>query len=96
MSTIQEEINRINTNIDNAFNAVAAYGVEVASTDNSNNLAARISEILVPVAKGGTGATTAAQALLNLGAMPATRVRVGTAAPSGTANEGDIYIQYNG
>lgn len=95
MSSIIEQVERIEHNIDNAFEALADYGVERQSTDNSNNLSTRISQILVPVTKGGTGAATPAEALFNLGAMPASRIRVGTAAPSGTANEGDIYIQYN-
>jgi hypothetical protein len=45
-----------------------------------------------PVAKGGTGATTAAAARTNLG-VPT--ILSGTAAPSNAnGNDGDVYIRY--
>lgn len=46
----------------------------------------------VPIYKGGTGATTAAEALTNLGAMP--KANIGTAEPTSNTS-GIFYIQTN-
>lgn len=48
----------------------------------------------VPISKGGTGATTAAKALENLGAMPKTNITIGTAEPT-SSTSGIFYIQTN-
>lgn len=43
--SIQTEINRIKQNINNALDSVASYGVQIESTDTSNELATRIAQI---------------------------------------------------
>lgn len=43
--SVQSEINRISTNIENSFDEIAKYGVSVQSTDTSDQLATRIAEI---------------------------------------------------
>lgn len=48
----------------------------------------------VPISKGGTGATTAAKALANLGAMPKANITIGTDKPT-SSTSGIFYIQTN-
>lgn len=55
MSSINSEINRIQTNVNNAFDVLEnQYGVNVLSTDNSDQLATRISEIRVSEVQDAT------------------------------------------
>ena len=64
--SIQSEINRISDNINAAFSALKARGATVPANATSDDLANAINSEVVPVANGGTGATTAAQARVNL------------------------------
>lgn len=79
MSTIAEEISRIQTNVTDSLNAVSTYGVSVASDASSDDLASLILaiptiSIPVPISQGGTEATTAEAARSNLGAASQTEV----------------------
>lgn len=65
--SIQSEINRISGNINAAFALLKKRGASVPTNATSDNLVAAIGSEIVPVKNGGTGATTAAQARVNLG-----------------------------
>ena len=65
--SIQSEIDRIQSNISAALSELEARGTDVPAGANSDDLATLISNEIVPVANGGTGASTAAQARVNLG-----------------------------
>lgn len=65
--SIKTEIDRISGNINAAFSALKARGATVPANATSDDLANAINSEVVPVANGGTGATTAAQARVNLG-----------------------------
>lgn len=69
--SIQSEINRIQNNINAALDELEARGADVPAGANSDDLATLIADEIVPVANGGTGATTAASARTNLGVTPA-------------------------
>lgn len=69
--SIQSEIDRIQNNISAALSELEARGADVPAGANSNDLATLIADEIVPVANGGTGATTAANARTNLGITPA-------------------------
>lgn len=69
--SIQSEIDRIRNNINAALDELEARGVDVPADAGSNDLAALIANEIVPVANGGTGATTAVNARTNLGITPA-------------------------
>ncbi len=68
--SIQSEINRISGNINAAFSALKARGATVPANATSDDLANAINSEVVPVANGGTGATSAANARTNLGITP--------------------------
>lgn len=65
--SIQSEINRIRNNINAALDELEARGADVPAGANSDDLATLIASQVIPIANGGTGATTAAQARVNLG-----------------------------
>lgn len=65
--SIQSEINRISGNVSAAFSVLKNRGATVPANATSDDLANAITSEVVPVANGGTGATTAAQARVNLG-----------------------------
>lgn len=65
--SIQSEINRISGNISAAFSVLKNRGATVSTNASSDDLVAAINSEVVPVTNGGTGATTAAQARVNLG-----------------------------
>lgn len=65
--SIQSQIDRISGNINAAFSALRNRGANIPANANSNDLAEAINNEVVPVANGGTGATTVAQAQINLG-----------------------------
>lgn len=65
--SIQSEINRISGNINAAFSELKNRGATVPANANSDDLAEAIKSEVVPIANGGTGASTAAQARVNLG-----------------------------
>ena len=94
MSTIQSEIDRISSGVDEAIRAVADYGVDTTGT-NVSSLASKIVaipkiEIPVSVANGGTGAQTrGAQLLDNIG------ISTGSGAPPSEGDPGTIYIQFS-
>lgn len=69
--SIQSEIDRIQNNISAALSELEARGADVPAGANSDDLATLIANEIVPVANGGTGATTAANARTNLGITPA-------------------------
>lgn len=77
--SIQSEITRIQNNISAALSELEARGADVPAGANSDDLATLIANEIVPVANGGTGATTAANARTNLGVTPA---NIGAAAAS--------------
>lgn len=64
---IQSEINRIQNNINAALDELEARGADVPAGANSDDLATLIASQVIPIANGGTGATTQAQAQKNLG-----------------------------
>ena len=68
--SIQSEISRISGNINAAFSALKARGATVPANATSDDLANAINSEVVPVANGGTGATSAANARTNLGITP--------------------------
>lgn len=68
--SIKTEIDRISGNINAAFSALKARGATVPANATSDDLANAISNEVVPVANGGTGATSAANARTNLGITP--------------------------
>lgn len=69
--SIQSEINRIRNNVNAALNELEARGASVPAGANSDDLATLIASQIIPIANGGTGATTAANARTNLGITPA-------------------------
>lgn len=85
--SIQSEINRISGNINAAFSALKARGATVPANATSDDLANAINSEVVPVANGGTGATTAANARTNLGVTPA---NIGAAAATHKHSAADI------
>lgn len=68
--SIKTEIDRISGNINAAFSALKARGATVPANATSDDLANAINSEVVPVANGGTGATSAANARTNLGITP--------------------------
>lgn len=68
--SIQAQIDRIGGNINAAFSALKARGASVPADATSDDLANAINSEVVPVANGGTGATSAANARTNLGITP--------------------------
>lgn len=90
MSEIRDQIDRISDNVNNALNAVAAYGVDTTNA-TSNNLATLIAEIAnpLPIGRGGTGASDALTARTNL------MIKTGTENPPSTDETGTIYIKYS-
>lgn len=85
--SIKSEIDRISGNINAAFSALKARGATVPANATSDDLAKAISSEVVPVANGGTGATTAASARTNLGVTPA---NIGAAAATHKHSAADI------
>lgn len=68
--SIKTEIDRISGNINAAFSALKARGATVPANATSDDLANAINSEVVPIANGGTGATSAANARTNLGITP--------------------------
>lgn len=68
--SIKTEIDRISGNINAAFSVLKNRGASVPADANSDDLVAAINSEVVPVANGGTGATSAANARTNLGITP--------------------------
>lgn len=68
--SIKTEIDRISGNINAAFSALKARGASVPANATSDDLANAINSEVVPVANGGTGATSATNARTNLGITP--------------------------
>lgn len=68
--SIKTEIDRISGNINAAFSALKARGASVPANATSEDLANAINSEVVPVANGGTGATSATNARTNLGITP--------------------------
>ena len=89
MSTlIQAQIDRISGNVISALDAVSSYGVNTANM-TSNDLTRAINSILVPVERGGTGATErGTQLLYNIG------IEAGTDEPPTNGDPGTIYIRF--
>lgn len=85
--SIQSEIDRIQSNISAALSELEARGADVPAGANSDDLATLIADEIVPVANGGTGATTAANARTNLGVTPA---NIGAAAATHKHSAADI------
>lgn len=85
--SIQSEINRISGNISAAFSALKARGASVPADATSDDLANAINSEVVPVANGGTGATSAANARTNLGITPE---NIGAADEEHTHSAADI------
>lgn len=85
--SIQSEINRISGNINAAFSVLRNRGATVPANANSDDLVAAINSEVVPVANGGTDATTAADARTNLGVTPA---NIGAAAATHKHSAADI------
>ena len=85
--SIQSEINRISGNINAAFSALKARGASVPANATSDDLANAINSEVVPVANGGTGATSAANARTNLGITPE---NIGAADEEHTHSASDI------
>ena len=85
--SIKTEIDRISGNINAAFSALKARGATVPANANSNDLAEAISNEVVPVANGGTGATSVANARTNLGITPE---NIGAADEEHTHSAADI------
>lgn len=77
--SIQSQIDRISGNINAAFSVLKNRGASVSADATSDDLANAINSEVVPVANGGTGATSAANARTNLGITPA---NIGAAATS--------------
>lgn len=65
--SIQSQIDRISGNIDAAFSVLKSRGATVPSNASSDDLVAAINSEVVPIPNGGTGATSAATARVNLG-----------------------------
>lgn len=85
--SIQSEISRISGNINAAFSALKARGATVPANATSDDLANAISNEVVPVSNGGTGATSAANARTNLGITPE---NIGAADKEHTHSAADI------
>lgn len=76
--SIASEINRIQNNVDDSFEAVASYGVTINNSDNSDQLATRIYEIGDAMdskfvrydAAQSLNTTQKTQATSNIGALP--------------------------
>lgn len=80
--SVQSEINRIKQNISDSLEAIAAYGVSVQSTDNSNTLAsliAKITETLTEFVKYTEQTLTEEQKLqarINIGAGTVNNIEI--------------------
>lgn len=85
--SIKTEIDRISGNINAAFSALKARGATVPANATSDDLANAINSEVVPVANGGTGATSAANARTNLGITPE---NIGAADEKHTHSAADI------
>lgn len=85
--SIQSEINRISGNINAAFSVLKNRGAAVPANATSDDLAEAINSEVVPIANGGTGATSAANARTNLGITPA---NIGAADEEHTHSASDI------
>lgn len=85
--SIKTEIDRISGNINAAFSALKARGATVPANATSDDLANAINSEVVPVANGGTGATSAANARTNLGITPE---NIGAADEEHTHSAADI------
>lgn len=85
--SIQSEINRISSNISAAFSVLKNRGATVPTNATSDNLANAINSEVVPVANGGTGATSAANARTNLGI---TTENIGAAAEDHKHSAADV------
>jgi hypothetical protein len=67
--SIQSEINRIKGNVDDTLSALSGAGVAVPANANSDDLPALVNELgsaVIPVERGGTGATAVRDAAQNL------------------------------
>lgn len=65
--SIQSQIDRISGNINAAFSVLRNRGANIPANAASKDLAEAINSEVVPVANGGTGASDAAEARVNLG-----------------------------
>lgn len=85
--SIQSQIDRISGNINAAFSVLKNRGASVSADATSDDLANAINSEVVPVANGGTGATSATNARTNLGITPE---NIGAADEEHTHSAADI------